>query len=145
MKLLLFSLYYLFCVLCLVAQSCPTLCDPLPGSSVHGDSPGKNTRVGSYALLQGIFPAEGSNPGLPHCRQVLYHLSHQGSPYYLFYIPSNHCFHGTCTSVLKVQLLVIYDDVCVLILSVMSDSLQPHGCSPPGSSVHGILQARILE
>ena len=43
-----------------VAQSCPTLCDPMdcspPGSSVHGDSPGKNTEVGFHALLQGIFP-----------------------------------------------------------------------------------------
>ena len=51
-----------------------------PGFSVHGDSPGKNTGVGCYALLQGIFPTQGSNPGLPHCRQILYHLSHQGSP-----------------------------------------------------------------
>ena len=64
-------------VLCLVAwkkvkvKSCPTLCDPMdcspPGSSVHGDSPGKNTGVGCHALLQGIFPTQGSNPGLPHC------------------------------------------------------------------------------
>ena len=57
------------------------LCNPMdyspPGSSVH---PGKNTRVGCCALLQGIFPTQGSNPGLPHCRQILYHLSHQGSP-----------------------------------------------------------------
>ena len=62
------------CVLCLVAQSCPTLCDPmdcsLTGSSVHGDSPGKNTGVGHYALLQGIFPTQGSNPSLPHCRWI---------------------------------------------------------------------------
>ena len=49
-------------------------------SSVHGDSPGKNTEVGCHALLQGIFPTQGSNPGLPHCRWILYHLSHQGSP-----------------------------------------------------------------
>ena len=35
---------------------------------------------GSLSLLQGIFPTQGSNPGLPHCRQILYHLSHQGSP-----------------------------------------------------------------
>ena len=47
------------------------------GSSVHGDSPDKNTWAGCHALLQGIFPSQGSNPGLPHCRQVLYHLSHQ--------------------------------------------------------------------
>ena len=54
-------------------------CSP-PGSSVHGDSSGKNTGVGCYALLQGIFPTQGSNPGPLHCRWVLYHLSHQGSP-----------------------------------------------------------------
>ena len=72
------------CALCLVAQSCPTLCDPLnyrpPGSFVHGDSPGKNTGAGCHALLQGIFPTQGSNSGLPYCRQILYHLSHKGSP-----------------------------------------------------------------
>ena len=71
-------------MLCWVTQSCLTLCDPmdcsLPGSSVHGDSSGKNTGVGCHALLQGIFPIQGSNLGLPHCRQILYHLSHQGSP-----------------------------------------------------------------
>ena len=42
----------------------------LPGSSVHGDSPGKNTGVGWHALRQGIFPTQGSNPGLPNCRQI---------------------------------------------------------------------------
>ena len=51
------------------------------GSSVHGNSPGKNTGVGCRALLQGIFPTQGSNPGLPHCRHVLYQLGHQGSPW----------------------------------------------------------------
>ena len=53
-------------------------CSP-PGSSVHGDSPGKNTGVGCRDLLQGIFPTQGSSPGLPHCRQILYQLSHQRS------------------------------------------------------------------
>ena len=43
------------------------------------NSPGQNTGMGSLSLLQGIFPTQGSNPGLPHCRRVLYHLSHQGS------------------------------------------------------------------
>ena len=65
-------------------QSFPTLCDPIdcspPGSSVHGDSPGKNTAVGCLALLQGIFSIQGLNPDLPHCRWILYCLSHQGSP-----------------------------------------------------------------
>ena len=44
------------------------------------NSPGKNTGVCSHSLLQGIFPTQGSNMGLLHCRQILYHLSHQGSP-----------------------------------------------------------------
>jgi len=44
------------------------------------NSPGKNTGVSSHSLLQGIFPTQGSNPRLLHCRQILYHLSHQGSP-----------------------------------------------------------------
>ena len=57
----------------------PKDCSPL-GSSIHEDSLGKNTGVGCHALLQGIFPTQGLNPGLPHCRQILYCLSHQGSP-----------------------------------------------------------------
>jgi len=44
------------------------------------NSPGRNTRVGSPSLLQGIFPTQGLNPGLPHCRWILYQLSHRGSP-----------------------------------------------------------------
>ena len=60
--------HYIPTVLCLVAQSCLTLCDPIdyspPGFSVHGDSPGKNTGGGCHALLQGIFPIQGSNPQL---------------------------------------------------------------------------------
>ena len=43
------------------------------------NSPGQNTGKGSLSLLQGIFPTQGSNPGLPHCRWILYQLSHQGS------------------------------------------------------------------
>ena len=43
------------------------------------DSPGKNTAVGCHFLLQEIFSTQGLNPGLPHCRQILYCLSHQGS------------------------------------------------------------------
>ena len=77
-------------MLCLVAQLCLTLYDPIncspPGPSVHEDSPGKNTGVGCHALFQGIFPTQGSNPGLPHCRCVLYHLSHQGNLLYIAYI-----------------------------------------------------------
>ena len=76
--------YFVTAALCLVAQSYPTLCDPmdcsLPGSCVHRDSPGNNTGVGSGSLLQGISPTQGLNPGLPHCRQILYCVNHQRSP-----------------------------------------------------------------
>ena len=72
------------CVCVLISQSCLTLCNPLdcslPGSSVRGDSPGKNTGVGCHVLLQGIFPTQVPNPGLLHCKWILYHLSHQGRP-----------------------------------------------------------------
>ena len=65
------------------AQSCPILCDPmdysLPGSSIHGIFPGKNTGVGCHFLLQEIFPTQGLNLGLLCCRQTLYRPSHQGS------------------------------------------------------------------
>ena len=64
-----------------IAKLSPTLCDPVnrspPDSSVHPLC--KNTKVGCHFLLQGIFPTQGSNMGLSHCRHVLYHLSHQGS------------------------------------------------------------------
>ena len=70
-------------MLCLITQSCLPLCDPMdcnpPGSSILGGFPGKNTRVGCHALLRRFFPTQESNPGLPYCRQILYHLSHQGS------------------------------------------------------------------
>ena len=51
------------------------------------NSPGQNTGVGSCSLLQGIFPTQGSNPGPPHCRQILYQLSHQGRPRILEWYP----------------------------------------------------------
>ena len=63
---------------CLIVQSCPTLCNPmdcsLSGSSVHG----RSTRVGCYFLLQGIFPTQGSNPRLLYCTLIFYPLSHLG-------------------------------------------------------------------
>ena len=72
-----------FTGLCLVTQWCPTLCNPMDcspaGSSVHGDSPGKNAGVGCHALFMGIFPTQGLNPGLPRCWWIIYHLSHQRS------------------------------------------------------------------
>ena len=67
------------------------------------NSPGQNTRVGSLSILQGIFPTQGSNPGLPHCRWILYQLSHRGSPICMFALMqmSLHLYHVTTTSVWK--------------------------------------------
>ena len=66
----------------------PRVCFPGPGEvpiwatwfARMAHTPGQYTGVGCHALLQGIFPTKGSNPGLPHCRWSLYRLSHQGSP-----------------------------------------------------------------
>ena len=54
------------------------------------NSPGQNTVVGSRSLLQGIFLTQGLNPGLPHCRWILYQLSHKGSPKHLKLLPQPH-------------------------------------------------------
>ena len=58
-----------------IAHSCPT------------PSPSQDTGVRSLSLLQGLFPTQGSNPGFPHCRQILYQLSHKGSPGALEWVP----------------------------------------------------------
>ena len=52
-----------------VAQSCPTLCDPTD-YTVHGILQARILEWVSHSLLQGIFPTQGSNPGLPHCRRI---------------------------------------------------------------------------
>ena len=87
-----------------------------PGSPVHVDSPGKNTRVGSHSPLLEVFPNRGSNLCLLHCGQILYCLSHQITP--------------VCVCVC----------VCVSCL-VLSNSGDPiASSSSPGPPIHGILQ-----
>ena len=62
------------------AQSCPRLFVTPWTRFLHPwDFPGKNTGVGCHFLLQEIFPTQGLNPGLPHCRQMFYYRSHEGS------------------------------------------------------------------
>ena len=61
---------------------------------------GKNTGVGCHCLLQGIFPFQGSNPGLPHCRQILYWLSHQGTPLYI-----------NCSININIIILLLFKDL----------------------------------
>ena len=131
------------CACCVLSRSVVSnSCSP-PGSSVHGDSPAKNTGVGCHALLQGIFPTQGSNPGLPHCRQIPYHLSPQGYPYKkgllanggeIYWRLSGGSQNGQERTCVHAQLL----QSCLILCD-------PVDHSPPGSSVQGILQARILE
>ena len=61
------------------SESCSVLC-LTPCSPSPWNSPGQNTGVDSRSFLQGIFPTQGSNPGVLHCRWILYQLSHKGSP-----------------------------------------------------------------
>ena len=62
-----------------VAQSCPILCDPMD-YTVHGIFQARILDWVAFPFSRGIFPPQGWNPGLPHCRQILYQLSHKGSP-----------------------------------------------------------------
>ena len=66
------------------SESCSFVSDPLQPHGLYSpwNSPGQNPGVGSLSLLQEIFPTQGSNPGLRHCRWILYQLSHKGSPGY---------------------------------------------------------------
>ena len=146
--------------------------------TVHGILQGRILEWVAIPLLQGIFPTQGLNPGLPHCRQILYQLSHKGSPKILEWVaypfsrgcpqPRNRTrvswiaggfftwvlsgkppFWTTCLSksgsykatltgsgILKVKVLLAQS--CLTLWNRMD-------CSPPGYSVHGIFQARILE
>ena len=63
-----------------VTQSCLTLCDPFPWLYSPWNSAAQNTGMGNLSLLQGIFPIQGWNQGLPHCRQILYQLSYKENP-----------------------------------------------------------------
>ena len=92
--------YLLICYMLRLLPVCSVVLDPLQPNGLSParllclwDSLGKDTGVGCHALLQGIFPTQGLNPGLLRCRQILYHLSHQGSPPWSF--PTSTCkfFH----------------------------------------------------
>ena len=81
-----FKLSIRVCAECVLSRSVvsdslrPMDCSP-PGSSVHGESPGKDTGVGCHAFLLEIFQTQGSNLDFPHCRRIFYHLCYQGSPF----------------------------------------------------------------
>ena len=144
-------------MLCLVTQSCWTLCDPMDyiplGSSVHQDSPGKNTGVGCHALLQGIFPTQRWNPGLLHCRWILYRLSHQGNPGLLEWVAypfsrgSSWPRNGAGLSCIAGRFFTsrVTGEAPHAAHKVKVTHSCPTLCDPMYYTVHGILQAKILE
>ena len=86
-----FLMYYLdvaqieedkICLFMLCCESHSVVSNSLWPHGLHSgwNSPGQNSGVGSLSLLQGIFPTQGSKPGLPHCGWILYQLNHKGSP-----------------------------------------------------------------
>ena len=94
-----FSLFLVF--IFLFAQLCPTFSNPMEPTRLlcPQDSPDKNTGVGCHALLQGIFPTQGWNLDLLHCRQILYHLSQQGClpfPQLILYTSLKHFTFALC-------------------------------------------------
>ena len=122
--------------------------------------------MGCHFLLQGIFPTQGSNPGFLHCKQMLYPLSHQGSPNKTYAKSFQSCptlcdpIDGSppgspVPGILQARTLTGVG--CHFLLQSMkvkngSEVAQscptlsnPMDCSPPGSSTHGIFQARVLE
>ena len=135
------------------------------------DFPGKSTGVGCHFLPQRIFPTQGSNTGLPHCRQMLYRLSHQESPSNLAAAAAAKSLQSCQTlcdpidgsppgspvpEILQARILewvaisfsnawkweVKSESEVVQLCLTLSD---PMDCSLPGSSIHGIFQARVLE
>ena len=100
------------------------------------NSPGQNTGVGRLFLLQRIFPTQGSNPGLPHCRQILYQLSHKGSPCSSKWWPNWE---------IGIDIYTLLYIECCLVAKSCPSLCKPMDYSPLGSIVYGISQARILE
>ena len=131
----------------LVTQSCLILCVPKdcspPGSSVHGILQARMLEWVAILLqgflLQRTFPTQGSNPGLLHCKQVLYYLSHQENPVLWWFE-----LFCTFTALITKFWLKVYTGYALVNESCLT-LCNPMDCSPSGSSVHGIFQARILE
>ena len=143
----------------LVAESWPTLCDPLdcspPGSSLcPWDFPGKNTEVNCHFFLLGIFPTQGLNLSLLHCRRILDQLSHQRSSNKTWEALVSCCKlnfidcyrHSGIFRGEKIQVyspIKLYVCVCVgdgLVLKSCPALCDLMDCSPAGASVHGVSQ-----
>ena len=127
----------------LVIQLCLTLCDPtdcsLPRLLCPWNSSGKSTGAGSHSLLWGISLTQGSNLGLPHCRQIVYHPSH-------YITPQNIPWGGTrilfyCSTMYLDCFFFVSALLLLFSCSVVSDLLDPLDCSTPGFPVlHYVLE-----
>ena len=135
--------------LCLVFQSCSILCDPTdcspPGSSVYRDYPGKDTGVGCHALLQGLFPTQGLNPGIKSTLQTDFLPSEPPKSQRIETVPFFNCtnFFFCCVSFPILETKV--SDQIRSVLQSCPILCNPMNCSLTGSSNHGIFQARVLE
>ena len=83
-----------------ISESCSVVSDSLRPHGLYSlwNFPGQNMEVGSLSLPQGIFPTQGSNPGLPHYRQILYQLSHRRSPRILEWVTYSYSNGSSRTS-----------------------------------------------
>ena len=95
------------------------------------NSPGQNAEVGYLSLLQGIFPTQGLNPGLLHCKRILYQLSHREAQ--------------KCPLKVTNKIWLKNSLACALCAQSCPTLCEPMDCNPQVSSVHEIFQARTLE
>ena len=134
----------------LESESCSVMSDSLQPHRPYSpwNSPGQNTGVGSLSFLQRIFPTQESNTGLAHCRWILYHLRHKGSPRMLEWVvfpfssgssqPRNQTWVSCITGSFFTNWATKQSEMKVTQLCLTL-------CNPMDYMVHGILQARILE
>ena len=127
-----------------VGQSCATLCDPM---DCLWNSPGQNTGMGSLSLLPRIFPTQGSNPDLPHCKWILYQQSHKGSPRLLEWVaipsPEDLLDPGIKPGSPALQGDSLPTELSGKPMKVTQSC--PTVCDPMNYTVHGVPQDRILE
>ena len=95
--------------------------EELSGLLCRWDLPGKNSAVGNHSHLQGVFLTQGSNPGLLHCRHILYHLSHWGSP---FCREQKMCASQRCT---HICIYNVYIHTYTSFTHTHTHGLHPHG------------------
>ena len=108
----------------LVTQYCLTLCDPAdcspPGSSVHGNLQTRILEWVSHSFHQGIFMTQGSNPSLPHCRQILYHWAIREAPINFLHLNVKHLLPAFLTLLFT---NTIFYDIIADLLDFLSSSL----------------------